>query len=58
MVAVKIAIEYITEMVSMLNSDTPIVILSDSLRVLESLRVGKSTANQICLLKSKLCYTI
>ena len=44
MVAIKIAIEYITEMVSTLNNDTPIVILSDSLSVLESLRVGKSTA--------------
>ena len=39
MVAIKIALEYITEMDSTLNSDTPIVILSDSFSVLESLRV-------------------
>ena len=44
MVAINIAIEYIAEMVSTLNSDKPIVILSDSLSVLESLRFGKSTA--------------
>ena len=44
MVAIKIALVYITEMVSTFNSDTTIVILSDSLSVHESLRVGKSTA--------------
>ena len=46
MIAIKIAIEYISEMVSTRNSDAPIVILSDSLSVLESLRVGISTASQ------------
>ena len=39
MVAIKISLNYITEMVSTLNSDTPIIILSDSLSVLESLRL-------------------
>ena len=44
MVAIKISIECITEIVSTLNSETPIVILSDSFSVLESLRVRKSIA--------------
>ena len=44
MVAIKISIECITEIISTLNSETPIVILSDSHSVLESLRVRKSIA--------------